>query len=313
MIFLKPIEGLCNRMRTIDSFISLCKKHKKELTIIWVNDPDINCSFNTIFKPFASKNIRVIEVPYGFPEFYVTNFDSKYANLKLKKHKKTINTSNLNEDYLFIKNTIEQIPDAHILLCKELRELYNSKSYQNVTTNTMDSIFFNKVTQLIHPLINNSKTDCYIESCYRVHPQENNYTNFILQENITKKINTITKKFDNTIGIHIRRTDHRTAIKNSSTNKFINEIEKHLLINPNTTFFLATDNAKTKQDLLTKYSSKIITNTFTEFNRNNENAILNSVIDLYCLANTTKILGSHHSTFSQTAAHIGNISENTVN
>jgi hypothetical protein len=111
---------------------------------------------------------------------------------------------------------------------------------------------------------------------------------------------------DQTIGVHIRRGDHGRAIRQSPEEAFRRAIEKKIEENPDVTFFLATDSAETKQRLQDEFGSYILTND-VPLTRENASGLQGAVIDLYCLARTQKIFGSCVSTFSSTAAKIGDI------
>ena len=167
------------------------------------------------------------------------------------------------------------------------------------------------MNSIVGPLFE-SKRASFISSCYRFHPIENNYTHFIPNENIRREVANVIKKFDHTIGLHIRRTDHLSSVKYSTTDKFIQVINERLKIQPKTTFFLSTDDDDTKKIIVSKFGNRIITNGIDSFDRNKETAIIDAAIDLFCLAKTQLIYGSHHSTFSQTSANIGQIEEITV-
>lgn len=81
---------------------------------------------------------------------------------------------------------------------------------------------------------------------------------------------------------------------------------------PNSNFFLCTDDAKTKNELLEIFQERVVVNEIENYDRSKATAIKDAAVDLYCLAATKKIFGSHHSSFSQTAADIGKIEEVTV-
>jgi len=123
---------------------------------------------------------------------------------------------------------------------------------------------------------------------------------------LQNRIKVSTSAFNkNTIGLHLRRTDHMDAINVSSTEKFIQYIEKELKENDNTNFFLATDSAKEEEKLRSLFGHKIISNQ-SDISRNSVAGIQDALVDLYCLAKTKKIYGSFKSSFSETAAQIGN-------
>jgi len=305
-------------MRAIDSLISLCEKYQQDLTIIWVNNAELNCSFNKIFvqPSITSFKFNIIECPNGFPETYInlnkkTNQDYNFIS-SLKNFKNRLIADKLNTEQEKVKCEIKKIQPRQIISNKKLAQTYSSQKQAHLMLNETDKIFFTNINSLIIPLLQNKQQSCFIESCYRIHPRVNNYTHFTPIEHISKAVNSLAKQFNNTIGLHIRRTDHASSIKYSNTNKFIELINSKLKTKPETTFFLATDDQKLKEKILNQFGEKIITNNVTSFSRNNESAIIQAVIDLYCLSKTKQIYGSHHSTFSQTAADIGQIKEFTI-
>ena len=289
MIYLKPVGGLCNRIRAIDSALILCQKHKQNLTILWIKDQTLNCSFEELFliPKIEDYEFNIIEYTNESPEFYRSNWFRKIKTNDIKVNK-------------IIEND-------------KLHKTYSSKKYvDSLSAREMDIIFYSKIQKLIKPIFENQKTSSYISSCYRLHPIENNYTSFIPAIDISKKIKDTTDKFNNTIGVHIRKSDHKTSAKYSTTNKFIKAMHHTLKNYPETSFFLSTDNKNTKEDILSEFGDKVIVNEVDSYNRNDSSAIKDAVVDLFCLSKTKKIYGSYHSTFSQFAADLGKIEEITI-
>jgi hypothetical protein len=78
-----------------------------------------------------------------------------------------------------------------------------------------------------------------------------------------------------------------------------------------TTFFLATDSHETEERFRSRYGSALFTNADKRFvpslpGEPKENQ-RDAVIDLFALARTRHILGSHYSTFSRMAAALGGV------
>ena len=108
------------------------------------------------------------------------------------------------------------------------------------------------------------------------------------------------------IGVHIRRTDNDKSIEESPLNLFIERIKADLANDPDVHYFLATDDPFVERDLLKLFPSKILRSE-KEFTRDSKEGIIGAMVDMYCLAATTKIYGSYWSSFSSLAARIGNI------
>ena len=109
------------------------------------------------------------------------------------------------------------------------------------------------------------------------------------------------------IGIHIRRTDNKTSIENSPTESFKLLMKQLETENPNTWFYLATDDENLEIEL--KYKFKVIPHaTFSDTkSRDNVKSIMDAYVDMLCLACCDKIYGSCGSSFSEMAALIGDI------
>jgi hypothetical protein len=142
-------------------------------------------------------------------------------------------------------------------------------------------------------------------------PDSEFYSKFKPVSELQDKIDTITSMFSNTVGLHIRRTDHKEAIAHSGIDKFEKLIDNYIHADNSSSFFLATDDASTETYLKNKFGERIITRKKT-YSRNNEKGIQDALVDLYCLSRTKKIYGSFRSSFSQVAGDISRIPVETV-
>lgn len=119
---------------------------------------------------------------------------------------------------------------------------------------------------------------------------------------IAQRIDQIVSKFtSNTIGVHIRRTDHKQAIAHSTDDAFIRALEREIAADIRVKFYLATDDEDLKLQFQERFSQHIIVQP-TACCRDTLQGITEAVIDLYALAATRKVLGSFYSSFSDTAA-----------
>ncbi|MDF4222883.1 hypothetical protein PXC01_14865 [Maribacter sp. M208] len=318
MIYLKPIGGLCNRLRTIDSLISICKKSGQDLTVLWVLDESLNCSYEELFDIPKIKEFKllILDCPVGFPESFLKSYGKKedgtfvYSSREYKvvrTLKNVLKKRFLNKLQKSIISKIRNLDFEHVIVNEQLSVLYNSQNI-HLSARQLDQNFLNNIGNKFINLTG----DYYISSCYRLNPIENNYNYFQPVSDLLLKINRKRKNFKNTFGLHIRRTDHTISKDISTTDLFVDKIKKVLKDNKNASFFLSTDDQKTKAELQLQFENKILTNPVSNYNRNHPDAIKDAVLDLYCLSNTKKIYGSHHSSFSQTAADIGGIEEETV-
>ena len=268
MIYIEPRGGLANRMRALASAISIAKELNRKLTCIWLENSELNASFESLFKKIE------------YVEFL--NSKKKYKNLKFsdqqKAYKKAI-VKIINKFWGIDYNVKEK--DFSEFDINERHEFIKSKIIKN------DRIYINTCEQF-----------CNI----------GNVLNFFQPtEEINLLISSITKKFDsNTIGIHIRRTDNYLSIQNSPTSLFIEKINSILTKNPNTNFFLSTDDKSVEHNLIELFGDKII--TFEKnLNRNTTIGIKHAVVDMFCLSKCSLIYGSYWSSFSLMAGDLTQI------
>ena len=50
MIFVRPLAGLCNRLRVINSAVKLSQDLNTRLVVFWQTDPEMNCSYRSLFQ-----------------------------------------------------------------------------------------------------------------------------------------------------------------------------------------------------------------------------------------------------------------------
>lgn len=130
---------------------------------------------------------------------------------------------------------------------------------------------------------------------------------FILKSELERRINEESDNFNEfTIGVHIRRNDNIDSIQFSPLELFINEMQKLLIIQSKTRFYLATDSEVVKKELIKVFDNKIISSSGL-LSRNTEEGIMQSAVELYLLSRTSKILGSFNSSFSEMASILGGI------
>ncbi len=203
-----------------------------------------------------------------------------------------------------VKELITQIKDlpghkVNLYLPQRLRHLWydgsflsgdNADDFDNITKG-MDSVYVCKDNRF-----------CKEE----IHKSISNY--FRPTEELQARINKVTQDWDKkyVIGLHIRRTDNITSINLSPIQLFYNVIEREMLINKDTLFYVATDDDSVKIDLQNRYGEHIITIPLC-LKRSSVKGMKDAVVDLFCLGSTRKIYGSAHSTYSRFAAELFDI------
>ena len=110
----------------------------------------------------------------------------------------------------------------------------------------------------------------------------------------------------NVVGVHIRRGDHKRCIDHCSEQDFMRSMDDVLLLNPNTQFYVATDSEMLKSKLLERYGQSVVYQS-AELTRTSLQGIRDAVVDLWCLASTSRIIGSPFSSYSDLAAELGRL------
>ena len=134
------------------------------------------------------------------------------------------------------------------------------------------------------------------------------YSAFVPNEAVTKRLGEMKERLgSHAVGVHIRRTDNGPAIGKSSTDAFISSMQQEIDQNPDTRFYLATDDRSEEQRLREHFPDRIISNESRDLSRNSAAGIRDACVDLFALASTNKIIGSYFSSFTDIAADLHQI------
>ena len=120
---------------------------------------------------------------------------------------------------------------------------------------------------------------------------------------IAPRIIELKKQFSpNTLGVHFRGTD---ATKEPPTEKIIARMRAEIELDPDVRFFFASDNDKSGKAIIDTFGDRLIMNT-DNAPRGTVEGQRDAVVDLFALADTSRIIGPRYSTFSALSAMIGN-------
>jgi hypothetical protein len=298
-LYLKPVGGLCNRMRAIDSSVALAEKLGKRLVVFWGRDLWLNCRYCDLFKP--SPNFDVIEEKQwaGKKALFPYLPGSKPTSIGKKSlYALTRKALNINSEiwYENIEKAVTQLDTAI--------QPENVRNMQDYEVQSFTQI--KPILKVLH-----AEGSAFVCSAWKLSLGQNYAQNFTPIDRIYEQITDLSNHFTNTVGVHIRRGDHTIAIKHSSLQKFISAMDNEVAEN-SVNFFLATDCKATEEELMKRFSNRIVTFTKSSYSRNSAQGIQEALIDLYCLSKTKRVLGSYYSSFSQVAAEISGIEEVTI-
>ncbi|MFT6271837.1 MAG: hypothetical protein ACI9KS_000348 [Sulfitobacter sp.] len=109
---------------------------------------------------------------------------------------------------------------------------------------------------------------------------------------------------DKKLGVHVRRTDHSYAIKQSETAEYFALLDARP---PEERFFLCTDDPREEEMFQQRYPGRIQSYPKRDLDRRKPEAIEDALIDLLLLSRCTAVVASDGSLFSSCAAFIGNV------
>lgn len=145
----------------------------------------------------------------------------------------------------------------------------------------------------------------YLSGCSKLCSYDKSCVEMVIPEpSLKQRIDSIVQNFSaHTIGVHIRRTDNVVSIEHSTNQGFMRAMDRALEADSKANFFLATDDAALKRELIEKYGDIIITQQ-APVSRSSIEGMRDAVVDLWCLASASRIIGSYWSSFSDTAAEL---------
>lgn len=146
-----------------------------------------------------------------------------------------------------------------------------------------------------------------IRTYSRFFPNPTPYGDLMPIPSLRKQIESLRPQLMDAIGVHIRRTDNRAAIEKSPMEAFIAAMEQALVDDKGVRFFVSTDDPSVLAAVQHRFGASIISYPKRGYARNDPSSIEDALVDLYCLASCRRIIGSYWSSFTDTAASIGNI------
>lgn len=272
MLIIQPIGGLCNRMRAINSALQLSKLRGDKLTILWFKNSELNCDLKALFQIPPKIRLLTITSKWDIRKMFLQGF-CQFVN-----------------NDIIVKNLIKEDPPS-----------VNDSEIPKTIENT--SAVISSVHKSLQPDFQDSLgKNCYIATEEQFMP-ENDYSFFKPTQALAARIQQITSASPpSVVGVHIRRTDSLPSIEVSSSDAFVIAMREELSNCPSTCFYLATDDAREEALMKELFPGKIITMPQKVLDRNSPQGIQDALVELYCLASTKKLIGSHYSSFSDIAA-----------
>ncbi len=271
MIVSRARRGLCNRMRVIAATYRLGKRLNRDTKVLWAkNKEEINARFSDLFEKSNVIEVEDIRSDNGIKEL-----------IKSKLHSQG-------------KNRISRY------VLRGIQKLYYDEVFDEFNARYLEKNHIKKIKR---------SKNTFINSCYEfIETKSKDYRDiFEPVDSLKKEIERSTDRIgQNTIGVHIRRSDHKKAVKGSPEKEFVKVMNREVNVNDKVNFYLATDSSDVKSKFKSLFGEKL-TLSKVPITRKNREGIRGAIIDLYCLSKTRKIYGSLESSFTRVAAELGDI------
>ncbi len=262
---LVPIGGLGNRLYAICSAVAYCKDHRKTLKIIWFRDHNLNCPVSELFSLCPDSG-------------QVELRDAGWSDLVLRDNPRRRN--------LWIPRYFQRFLFD--------RRIYESEVYMAMLAKDKKENLFGDLTPFRH---------VFMVSYWYFYTTESMWRPIVVHPQIADIVCATMKKMDGkrTVGVHIRRTDHIYAIKESPTELFIRKMEDEIArYGEAVCFYLASDSQEVKEEIGSRFGSKVVMMERPAC-RNSREGIIDGFAELQILSRTDKIYASSKSSFSELA------------
>lgn len=274
-LWLRPLNGLGNRMRAIAAARALAATTDAALTVFWEVGPGLEARYEDLFEPDGACKVRNIDPRVSRADALAYLLYSEHPAVR------GVPTGWIPRA-LFGERILRQLrPEDH---APEALERLVRRGPRTLITSWW--AFYGGVALDF--------------SFFRPRPAQR------------AAVDAIAARFGPAaIGVHIRRTDNVNAIRLSPTAAFVAAMADAVDADADARFFLATDCPDTERQIVARFGRRVITRP-RETSRDSRQGMLDAVIDLFALARTRRILGSYYSTFSETAASLGGVPWVTV-
>ena len=261
-IIAKPLAGLANKLRVIESSVSLAKELQCPVEIIWVPDQQMVAHYRELFEP--SDLFDVIE--YDKYRYCRSSFTMKGYKKPLSRFINSCYGIDMGFNEADIKDYVRPGKwDIHLLA-------KGKKIYVDTCHDFFSFHYKFSWVQPIPPIADAISLFSDVMGHNRC------------------------------VGLHIRRTDNISSIEQSPDYLFEEMIRKEIEQDGNVIFFLATDDPGVENHFIGLFGADRILVYFKRFGRNSVKAIQDAVTDWFLLSKCRKLYCSYFSSFSETAA-----------
>jgi hypothetical protein len=271
-LVIRPIGGLCNRLRAMGTAFEIARWQNRRATVLWHVNDELGARWSDLFEPL--EQAALVDIPERGLAGLPLRLRHAYAMLPASRPAAwlAVRLRRGRFDRVFPpgecrSRALEKKGYKDVFSCRALLFVY----YDWLVDGQVDFAFL------------------------RPRPE------------IRERINAITTLFGpRAVGVHIRRTDSAEAIRRSPIELFEQRMGELVAADDRTLFYLATDDPAVEKRLAGVFGKRMIP-VNRVYGRSGVPGLESAVVDLWCLARTSRVLGSFISSFSETAARIGKV------
>ena len=267
-ITLVPLGGLCNRLRAVMSAMALAEACNVALRVVWLRDKGLGARFSDLFQPVEGIIESASWMRYGV---------ARRRNLWLPS--------------LWQRCTYDcRITESDLAAILDRDDSETSKA--EAVLQRMHGNVLIQTGLGFYPCDDRQFTQRFI-------PSE------AVRQLLAPRLAMITP---HTVGVHIRRTDNAQAILHSPLSAFEQAMEEDLERDPETQFYVATDDPSILTTLANRFPTQVSelgpkkaeVRTKKSPTRSTVSGMQDAVADLFTLIACPRFHGSYWSSFSDT-------------
>ncbi len=267
--------GLCNRLMALNSALQMADHYGiKDVTIVWRNHRELGCDFEDLF--LLRDGIIVKDYYIGARSFAECLKQGRVGD--------------------FVKKLFGYLRYRVLKLVNRKNEISVAAGEGN--TGSVDHREIQKAAE--------AGRNIYIHTArgFFGDPFE---LQVDIRPDIMSKAVAMSRQMGDYVGLHIRRTDHVSAMEHSSLDAFRKTIDRLIKVSSELNLYLATDDMTTYDAFLKAYPKNVFRQEKGAIDRVSTAGIQYALEELLVLSKAKKIYGSFESSYSLMAAKIGNI------
>ncbi len=298
-LYLKPVSGLANRLRTIASARVEARRLGRPLQVLWERDEALNCDYQDLL--LAPEDFRVRDYCRGVPDRLLPAVRALWPTSRRQA---------ASAPHAWLRRALAPgLPARQQWISEDLAARFPpfpaTMDYPQHEAATRRAI-----ADALAPA--DPASAMFVSSCWKISDAGADYGFVRPVPVVAQAVAAQRATLAGCIGVHIRQGDHAEAIAHSPVSAFLEAMQARLTQSPGTRFFVATDSLAAWQQLRAALGDRVLRYAHSNADRHSVAGIQSALAELLMLSHTTEIWGSHMSSFSYVPGEIGGIPVRTV-